>query len=125
MNNPELCYKTIETLGLTEYVIHGDPPTKESEFSNINAITGADESSTAILSQDAKDIGFTSSEYETKYKEFEAEHTAQEYARNRKNDYPEWSEQLNKIYDDGITKWKTEMVDPVKAKWPKDNSGPK
>jgi hypothetical protein len=33
-------------------------------------------------------------------------------------------EQLNKIYDDGLTKWKTEMVDPVKVKWPKDNSGP-
>ena len=26
--------------------------------------------------------------------------------------------------DDGLTKWKSEMVDPVKAKWPKDNSGP-
>ena len=32
--------------------------------------------------------------------------------------------QLNKIYDDGLTKWKAETVDPVKAKWPKDNSGP-
>ena len=28
-------------------------------------------------------------------------------------------------YDDGLTKWKSEMVDPVKTKWPKDNSGPK
>ena len=50
---------------------------------------------------------------------------AEEYARNRAIDYPEWGDQLNKIYDDGIDKWKTEMVDPVKAKWPKDNSGPK
>ena len=47
------------------------------------------------------------------------------YARNRKADYPDWGTQLNKIYDDGVDKWKTEMVDPVKAKWPKDNSGPK
>ena len=51
--------------------------------------------------------------------------TAQEYARNRKLEYPDWGTQLNKIYDDGVTKWKSEMVDPVKAKWPKDNSGPK
>ena len=57
--------------------------------------------------------------------ELETEWTAQEYARNRQADYPDWGTQLDKIYDDGLTKWKSEMVDPVKAKWPKDNSGPK
>ena len=50
---------------------------------------------------------------------------AHAYSRNRKAEYPDWGSQLNKIYDDGVTKWKSEMVDPVKAKWPKDNSGPK
>ena len=50
---------------------------------------------------------------------------ALEYARNRQAEYPDWGTQLAKIYDDGVTKWKSEMVDPVKAKWPKDNSGPK
>ena len=49
---------------------------------------------------------------------------AQAYARNRKDEYPDWGTQLNKIYDDGLTKWKSEMVDPIKGKWPKDNSGP-
>ena len=49
---------------------------------------------------------------------------AQAYARNRQAEYPYWGTQLNKIYDDGLTKWKSEMVDPVKTKWPKDNSGP-
>jgi hypothetical protein len=48
-----------------------------------------------------------------------AEFTANEYSRNRKAEYPDWGTQLNKIYDDGLTKWKTEMVDPVKAKYPK------
>jgi len=60
-----------------------------------------------------------------KMKEIEAEYDAQAYARNRQAEYPDWGSQLNKIYDDGLTKWKSEMVDPVKAKWPKDNSGPK
>jgi hypothetical protein len=46
------------------------------------------------------------------------------YSRARQADYPDWGSQLNKIYDDGLTKWKSEMVDPIKAKWPKDNSGP-
>ena len=49
---------------------------------------------------------------------------AQAYSRNRNAEYPDYGIQLNKIYDDGVTKWKSEMVDPVKAKWPKDNSGP-
>ncbi len=54
----------------------------------------------------------------------EAEWTTNEYSRNRQADYPDWGTQLNKIYDDGIDKWKSEMVNPIKAKWPKDNSGP-
>jgi len=57
--------------------------------------------------------------------EFKSASDAQAYARNRQEEYPDWGTQLNKIYDDGLTKWKSEMVDPVKAKWPKDNSGPK
>ena len=54
----------------------------------------------------------------------QAAYDALEYARNRQAEYPDWGTQLNKIYDDGLTKWKSEMVDPVKTKWPKDNTGP-
>ena len=42
-----------------------------------------------------------------------------QYQRDRQAEYPDYGTQLNKIYDDGLTKWKTEMVDPVKAKYPK------
>ena len=49
----------------------------------------------------------------------EAEWTAQAYARQRQAEYPDWGSQLNKIYDDGIDAWKTDMVDPIKAKYPK------
>ena len=59
-------------------------------------------------------------EFVKRWKEF----SANEYIRHRQAEYPDWQTQLNKIYDDGLTKWKSEMVDPVKAKWPKDNSGP-
>ena len=44
---------------------------------------------------------------------------AQDYARKRQAEYPDMGTQLNKIYDDGLTKWKSEMVDPIKAKYPK------
>ena len=60
----------------------------------------------------------------TKLAEMQAEYDAQAYSRNRAADYPDMGDQFNKIYDEGLTKWKSEMVDPVKAKWPKDNSGP-
>ena len=49
----------------------------------------------------------------------QADYDALEYSRKRKSEYPDWGTQLNKIYDDGIEKWKTEMVDPIKAKYPK------
>jgi|TARA_R100000455_G_C6184487_1_gene61020 hypothetical protein len=33
--------------------------------------------------------------------------------------YPDWGTQLDYIYHHGIEKWKTDIVDPVKAKYPK------
>jgi hypothetical protein len=51
--------------------------------------------------------------------ELEAEWDAQEYARQRQAEYPDMGTQFNKIYDDGIDAWKTDMVDPIKAKYPK------
>ena len=47
------------------------------------------------------------------------EYDALEYARNRQAEYPDTGTQFNKIYDDGIDAWKTDMVDPIKAKYPK------
>jgi len=61
----------------------------------------------------------TEEQLDVELKRLQAEYDAQEYARNRQAEYPDWSVQLNKIYDDGVTKWKSEMVDPIKAKYPK------
>jgi len=61
----------------------------------------------------------TEDEWDTALAKVQSDWTAQEYARNRQAEYPDWGTQLNKIYDDGIAKWKSEMVDPVKAKYPK------
>ena len=43
----------------------------------------------------------------------------QEYYGLRRRAYPPWQEQLAYIYDNGVDKWKTDVVDPVKAKYPK------
>jgi hypothetical protein len=67
---------------------------------------------------DATDLP-SEAEIQAEITRLQAEYDAQEYARNRQAEYPDWGTQLNKIYDDGLTKWKTEMVDPIKAKYPK------
>tara|TARA_R100000388_G_C7199166_1_gene137580 strand:- start:16 stop:294 length:279 start_codon:yes stop_codon:yes gene_type:complete len=41
------------------------------------------------------------------------------YRYERQAAYPNWGDQLDYIYHNGIDKWKTDIVDPVKAKYPK------
>ena len=89
-----------------------------ANVTTINAETDA-------YDKDGNVVTLDESKITTEITRLQAEYDTQAYARNRQADYPDWGDQLNKIYDDGVTKWKSEMVDPVKAKWPKDNSGPK
>jgi hypothetical protein len=51
--------------------------------------------------------------------ELEAEYAAQAYARDRITAYPSTGDQLDYIYHNGVAKWKTDMIDPVKTKYPK------
>jgi len=41
------------------------------------------------------------------------------YKDQRQQEYPHWGTQLDYIYHNGIEKWKTDIVDPVKKKYPK------
>tara|TARA_B100001989_G_scaffold24017_1_gene14477 strand:+ start:589 stop:822 length:234 start_codon:yes stop_codon:yes gene_type:complete len=41
------------------------------------------------------------------------------YKRKRAKEYPDWGTQLDYIYHNGIDKWKTDIVDPIKNKYPK------
>ena len=49
----------------------------------------------------------------------DAEYAATKYKDDRAEEYPDWGVQLDYIYHNGIDKWKTDIVDPVKAKYPK------
>ena len=69
--------------------------------------------------KDGNIVVLDESKITTEMARLQAEYDALEYARNRQAEYPDWGTQLNKIYDDGLTKWKSEMVDPIKAKYPK------
>jgi len=62
----------------------------------------------------------TESEIQAEITRLQAEYDANEYQRQRASEYPSWEKQLEKIYDDGVEAWKTEMIDPIKAKYPKE-----
>jgi hypothetical protein len=55
-----------------------------------------------------------------KQAELQAEYDALEYQRKRDAEYPSIKDQLDKIYHEGIDKWKEDMIKPVKDKHPKD-----
>jgi len=61
----------------------------------------------------------TKAEVEAKVIEVTAAWEANKYQRDRLREYPDWQIQLDYIYHNGIDKWKTEVVDPVKKKYPK------
>ena len=41
------------------------------------------------------------------------------YKEKRAAEYPSIADQLDYIYHNGIDAWKTDMIDPVKTKYPK------
>ena len=42
------------------------------------------------------------------------------YKQKRQAEYLSWEEQLDYIYHNGITKWKTDHIKPIKDKYPKE-----
>ena len=70
-----------------------------------------------VLDVDANGIAWISSGIE---KTVDADALALKKVQlSRKNEYPDWGTQLDYIYHNGLDKWKTDIVDPVKAKYPK------
>ena len=49
----------------------------------------------------------------------DAEYVLVKYKDDRRREYPDWQTQLDYIYHNGIDKWKTDVVDPIKTKFPK------
>ncbi len=43
----------------------------------------------------------------------------EDYKWKRRKEYPHMGVQLDYIYHNGIDKWKTDIVDPIKKKYPK------
>jgi hypothetical protein len=62
----------------------------------------------------------TDEQITTEQERLQAEYDGNEYQRNRADEYPDIKEQLDYIYHNGLTKWKSDMIKPVKDKYPKE-----
>ena len=71
---------------------------------NGKLVTVSDEEKSLIASEEAKVL---------------ADDAINGYKRKRAKEYPDWGTQLDYIYHNGIDKWKTDIVDPIKNKYPK------
>jgi hypothetical protein len=72
-----------------------------------------------LIWQDANTQPPTLEEVNAEIARLEAEYTATQYKRDRAKEYPSIADQLDYIYHNGIDAWKTDMIDPVKNKYPK------
>ncbi len=54
-----------------------------------------------------------------KQAELKAVYDAKDYQRKRQPEYPPIVDQLDYIYHNGVAKWKTDIIKPVKDKYPK------
>lgn len=83
--------------------------TWEMEGEDYNNLVWKDESQTKP----------TLEEVTAKVAELNAEYAATQYKRDRQQAYASIAEQLDYIYHNGIEAWKTDMILPVKNKYPK------
>lgn len=95
-------------------------PTNETEFNSMFCrLTGVDETNHAIEEKDPSKFETTWAEVVAKQAELQTEYDNNAYQRSRRNEYPTWETQLDYIYHNGVDKWKTDIVDPIKTKYPK------
>ena len=80
-------------------------------------ISISDES--GAVDKDGKSVSLDSSLVAKARTEIDEEYAKVKYKDDRKAEYPDWGTQLDFIYHNGIDKWKTDMIDPIKNKYPK------
>ena len=61
----------------------------------------------------------TEKEFNDALSAYKTEYSNNEYARNREAEYPPMEDQLDYMFHNGFDKWKEDIVQPVKDKYPK------
>ena len=72
-----------------------------------------------IVWKDTEQTIPTKEEIQIEINRIQTEYDAHQYQRDRAAEYPPLSEQLDYIYHNGVEAWKTNMIQPVKDKYPK------
>ena len=81
-----------------------------------------DDDNNTILDANGNQVTVEQSKINEARVTLDAEYAAVKYKDDRVQEYPNWNTQLDYIYHNGIDKWKTDIVDPVKAKYPKPST---
>ena len=87
--------------------------------SNVAVVTGNTVDDVVCTDTDGNSVTIDKSAVSAEITKLENAYNDLAYSRARQAEYPDWGTQLEKIADDGIDKWKSEMLAPVKAKFPK------
>ena len=101
------------------WTLRGEPTTEEEFNQMFYVVTGVDDGGTVIESQDPSLFPVTWAEVEDEAAKLKVAYDNQKYARDRQPEYPSIADQLDYIYHNGIAKWKSDMVKPVKDAHPK------
>tara|TARA_B100000424_G_scaffold266814_1_gene258572 strand:+ start:1089 stop:1376 length:288 start_codon:yes stop_codon:yes gene_type:complete len=83
-------------------------------YSNVLVIHDA----TGAFDADGKSVTLDQAKIDAARVTLDAEYAAVEYQRKRKEEYPSWEDQLDKIYHSGIDAWKAD-IKAIKDKYPK------
>jgi hypothetical protein len=122
MNNNDKFSQAVQNLRPNTKLAWNNEITTEEEFNKVKWQTGIDETNSAILTITNPYPELTWSAVNAEMTRLQTEYDSLEYARNRQKEYPSFADQLDKIYHEGIDKWKDEMIKPVKDKYPKESS---
>ena len=71
------------------------------------------------LDADGNDVVIDEDAVQSEQDRLQSEYDALQYQRDRQPEYPSIADQLDYIYHNGIAKWKSDMVKPVKDAHPK------
>ena len=98
--------------------VNGDINDSASFISCYSVVTGTNNGNN-VESSDKSLIPVTWDQIIAKDTELKSDANKVVYKQQRLEEYPNFGEQLDYIYHYGIDKWKTDIVDPVKTKYPK------
>tara|TARA_B100000424_G_scaffold92501_1_gene69609 strand:+ start:160 stop:450 length:291 start_codon:yes stop_codon:yes gene_type:complete len=90
----------------------------EAIYESYKGIVVAIDDSKGAFDKDGKEVTIDAVKVAAARKSIDDAYAALEYQRKRKEEYPSWEDQLDKIYHSGIDAWKAD-IKAIKDKYPK------